>query len=83
MSKIAASCLKWFIWLLAAGFYFYEFVLRVSPSVMVDELMTSFGITASAVGVLSAFYLYAYAPMQLPVGLLMDRYGIKKILSLA
>ncbi len=83
MSKIAASCLKWFIWLLAAGFYFYEFVLRVSPSVMVDELMTSFGITASAVGVLSAFYLYAYAPMQLPVGLLMDRYGIKKILSFA
>ncbi len=83
MSKIAASCLKWFIWLLAAGFYFYEFVLRVSPSVMIDELMTSFGITASAVGVLSAFYLYAYAPMQLPVGLLMDRYGIKKILSCA
>jgi MFS family permease len=83
MSKIAASCLKWSIWLLAAGFYFYEFVLRVSPSVMLDELMTSFGITASAVGVLSAFYLYAYAPMQLPVGLLMDRYGIKKILSFA
>ncbi len=75
--------LKWIIWSLAAIFYFYEFVLRVSPGVMVKELMTSFGITASAVGILSAFYLYAYAPMQLPVGLLMDRYGIKKILSVA
>lgn len=83
MSKKSSDFLKWSIWTLAAVFYFYEFVLRVSPSVMVPELMSSFGITASAVGVLSAFYLYAYAPMQLPVGVLMDRYGVKKVLSIA
>ncbi|MBN1914639.1 MAG: MFS transporter [Parachlamydiales bacterium] len=81
--KNTSSFLKWSIWSLAAIFYFYEFILRVSPSVMIPELMKSFGITASAVGVLSAFYLYAYAPMQLPVGLIMDRYGIKKVLSVA
>lgn len=75
--------LKWSIWALAAVFYFYEFVLRVSPSVMIPELMTSFHITASSVGVLSAFYLYAYAPMQLPVGILMDKYGVKRVLSIA
>jgi MFS family permease len=50
---------------------------------MIPELMTSFEITASSVGFLSAFYLYAYAPMQLPVGLLMDRFGVKRILSIA
>ncbi len=81
--KFHASSLKWVIWVLAALFYFYEFVLRVSPSVMIPELMASFGITASSVGVLSAFYLYTYAPMQLPVGVLMDRYGVKAILSIA
>ncbi|MFA6119056.1 MAG: MFS transporter [Parachlamydiales bacterium] len=74
---------KWLIWALAAAFYLYEFVLRVSPSVMIPELMKSFNITASSIGILSAFYLYTYAPMQLPVGALMDRYGIKKILSIA
>lgn len=83
MSKTSSGLLRWSIWTLAAVFYFYEFILRVSPSVMVHELMKSFGITASAVGVLSAFYLYAYAPMQLPVGVLMDRYGVKKVLSIA
>ncbi len=83
MSHTSPPFLRWSIWILAAGFYFYEFVLRVSPSVMVPELMSSFGITASSVGVLSAFYLYAYAPMQLPVGVLMDRYGVKKVLSIA
>ena len=83
MRKPLSSYLKWAIWILAAVFYFYEFVLRVSPSVMVPELMRSFGATASSIGVLSAFYLYAYAPMQLPVGVLMDRYGVKKVLSFA
>ena len=77
------SIRKWLIWSFAAIFYFYEFVLRVSPSIMISELMQSFNITASAVGILSAFYLYAYAPMQLPVGMIMDRYGVKKVLSFA
>lgn len=79
----SSSFLKWALWISAALYYFYEFLLRVSPSVMVPELMQSFNITASHVGILSAFYLYAYAPMQLPVGVLMDRYGVKKVLSLA
>ncbi len=74
---------KWIIWSLAALFYFYEFVLRVSPSVMIMELMESFSITASTVGIISAFYLYAYAPMQIPVGILMDRFGVKSLLSIA
>lgn len=78
----AAKDLKWLIWVLAALFYFYEFTLKVSPSVMVPELMRSFGINASLVGVISGFYLLAYAPMQLPVGVLIDRYGLKVLLSL-
>ena len=83
MSQETSKYSKWIIWLLAAIFYFYEFVLRVSPSVMIVELMRSFSITASAVGVMSAFYLYAYAPMQIPVGMLMDRFGVKTLLSIA
>ena len=74
---------KWIIWFLASLFYFYEFILRVSPGVMIDSLMQTFGITASTVGILSAFYLYGYAPMQLPVGMIMDKYGVKKVLSTA
>lgn len=81
--KTGPSFLKWALWTAAAVYYFYEFLLRVSPGVMVPELMQSFNITASSVGILSAFYLYAYAPMQLPVGVLMDRYGVKKVLSIA
>lgn len=74
---------RWIIWSLAVLFYFYEYFLRVAPSVMVDELRTAFNIGAGAFGTMVAFYLYAYAPMQLPVGLLMDRFGARKLLTLA
>ena len=77
------GALRWFIWSLASFFYFYEYLLRVSTSVMVPELMHAFKVDAAALGLMSAFYFYAYAPMQIPVGILIDRFGAKKLLSLA
>ncbi|MCB1110279.1 MAG: MFS transporter, partial [Chlamydiia bacterium] len=74
---------RWIIWSLAVAFYFYEYFLRVAPSVMVQDLFKSFNIGAGVLGVISAAYLYAYAPMQLPVGVLMDRFGARKLLTLA
>lgn len=50
---------------------------------MIPELSTSFGITPSEIGKLSAFYFYAYALAQIPVGLLIDRYGTRKLLTLS
>lgn len=75
--------LKWVVWFLASLFYFYEYLLRISPSVMIGELMQAFSVDAAAIGVMVAFYLYAYAPMQLVVGILMDQFGAKKLLTLA
>ncbi|WP_420421101.1 MFS transporter [Simkania sp.] len=74
---------RWIIWGLAVTFYFYEYFLRVAPSVMVHELLTAFNIGAGVFGTMTAFYLYAYAPMQIPVGILMDRFGARKLLTLA
>ncbi len=74
---------KWVVWSLAALFYFYEYLLRISPSVMVPELMQTFAANAGIIGLLTAFYLYAYSPMQLPVGVLMDQFGVRKLLTFA
>lgn len=74
--------IRWLIWSLAAIFFFYEFVLRVAPGLVVDQLMATYHATAGLVGLLVAAYLWVYAPMQIPVGLLMDRYGARKLLTL-
>lgn len=68
---------------LGALFYSYEYFLRILPSVMEVSLRDHFGLTASGFGFLSAFYYYAYVPMQLPVGVLMDHFGPKRLLTLA
>lgn len=71
------------IFLLAASFYMYEFILQVAPSVMAEPMMRTFNVTAEGFGIISAFYFYAYAPMQLPAGLLFDRYGPRKLMTTA
>jgi MFS family permease len=73
----------YFIFILATAFYLYEFILQVAPSVMAAPMMKTFGVSASGFGMISAFYFYAYAPMQLPAGLLFDRYGPRKLMTAA
>lgn len=73
----------YFIFFLAASFYLYEFILQVAPSVMAESMMKTFGVTGQGFGVISAFYFYAYAPSQLPAGVLYDRYGPRKLMTFA
>lgn len=69
---------------IAGLFYCYEFVLRIIPGALQGELSSAFGnISATTFGQLSALYYFAYSPMQLPVGILMDRYGPRRLLSFA
>lgn len=71
------------VWGLAVAFYFYELMLLVSPSVMLNDLAQAFETSAEQLGTLAAYYYYAYALMQIPVGLLMDRFGPRKLLTIA
>lgn len=73
-----------FICSIAAMFYCYEYLLRIIPGVMEAELRAAFGnISATTFGTLSAYYYFAYTPMQLPAGMLIDRIGPKKLLIAA
>lgn len=73
----------WLLCGLGAIFYSYEYLLRIAPSVMENALMTHFNLSASGFGFLSSIYYLAYVPMQLPVGVLLDRYGPKRLLTMA
>jgi MFS family permease len=75
--------LPWLIWSLAALFYFYKYFIEVSPSVMEHQWMQDFNLSANDLGKLGVYFLYAYAPMQIIVGVLLDRYGPRRLLTLA
>lgn len=77
------TLLPWIVWGLGCCFYFYEFLLQVSLGVMSNELMRDFDITSQTLGVLAGIYFYSYAFMQVPCGMLMDKYGPHLLLTIA
>lgn len=70
----------WAMWFVGALFFCYAFFQRVAPSVMISELMRDFNASGAILGSLSAFYYYAYAAVQLPTGVLADRWGPRRLL---
>jgi sugar phosphate permease len=58
-----------------AVFFLYEFVIRVAPSVIEGDLQAEFDVSTGVLGFNMSLYYYTYAPMQLLVGLLLDRLG--------
>jgi MFS family permease len=66
-------------WSLAAAFYLFGFFQRVTPASLAADLMRDFNLTATSLGNLSAFYYYAYAAMQIPTGILVDRWGPSRL----
>lgn len=65
-------------WVLVTLFYAYQYILRTSFGWMEHELRTDFVLTAQQFGQMGAWSLYAYALLQIPVGFIVDRIGVKK-----
>lgn len=73
--------LAWRVWGVGALLYLMAFFQRVAPAVMTDALMREFQIGAAALGNLSALYFYSYVAMQIPTGIIADRWGPRRLLS--
>lgn len=66
--------------IIASLFYAYDFVIRVMPTVMAHDLMAQYGVDATGFGAISALFFYGYTLMQIPSGVLYDRFSVKWIL---
>jgi MFS family permease len=62
-------------------FYLISYVSRAEPCVLVNELMTEFKLTSSAVGYIISFVYLPYVIMQVPCGILVDKLGVKIVLT--
>lgn len=73
----------WLIFTICSLFYFYQIVLQVSPDVLGPDLMANFSVSEHRLGLLSAAFYFSYMIMQIPAGILLDRFGAHRVLSLA
>jgi len=70
---------RWLLWaLLASGFLLVNFH-RTSTAVISGPLASTFDTTGTELGFLHASFFYIYAALQLPAGLLVDRYGSRNV----
>lgn len=83
MKKTINSSYSWLIWLIATVFVFFQFILQLSPGVMANFWMHDFSANANQLSYLSAAFYYTYLILQIPAGLLYDRYGPRRTLSFA
>lgn len=69
-------------WLLTAVYYFYQYVMRSSPAVMMNQLSDAFGLSALGVASMVGIFYYGYSPFSLIAGAAMDRMGPRKVIPI-
>ncbi|HKP29984.1 MAG TPA: MFS transporter [Gemmatimonadales bacterium] len=69
-------------WLVTAVYYFYQYVMRSAPAVMMPQLSEGFGMSAAAVASLVGLFYYGYSPFSLVAGVAMDQLGPRKVVPI-
>jgi predicted MFS family arabinose efflux permease len=69
------------IFALALASFVLSFVHRTAPAAIAGELTRAFSISATVLGTLAATYFYVYTLLQIPVGVLADTLGPRRILT--
>ena len=67
-------------WLITAVYYFYQYMLRSAPAVMMPQLSEAFGITAMGVASMAGLFYYGYSPFSLVAGVALDRWGPRRVI---
>lgn len=71
----------WLIWAVASSFVLLQFFIQLSTGVILADMMQAFQLTAFGASLLASTYYYIYMGLQVPAGLLLDRYGSRLVLS--
>src|SRR3954471_4188207 len=69
-------------WVVAAVYYFYQYVMRSAPSVMMPQLSEAFGLSTLGVASIVGLFYYGYSPFSLVAGAAMDRLGPRRVVPL-
>ena len=80
-STVRMLSYRWLLFAILALAYGFVYFHRNCLSVVADDLVKEFQVTASALGVLGSIYFYCYAAMQFPAGLLSDSVGPRKTVT--
>lgn len=76
-----SSAFAWALCFLTSIFYAFQYILRLLPNVLKDDLMFNYLIDAKDFGFFNAIYYAGYAAFHLPVAVMLERVGPKITIS--
>jgi sugar phosphate permease len=76
------SSLRWVIFGVLGLQYLTAYFHRVAPAVVAPDLMKTFSLSGTSLGVLASAYFYSYGLAQIPAGILCDSWGARKTVTL-
>ena len=73
---------RWIIFILATSHFFLSQFYRTSNAVIATQLIQDLSLDTEGLGLLSASFFYGFAITQIPIGLLLDKVGPRKMMTL-
>lgn len=70
------------MWAIPTWIFMLAFFHRPAPGVIAKELMQDFAAGGTMVGLLSAAYFYTYAGLMIPAGVVVDAFGVRRVVSM-
>lgn len=80
---VKVSIFSIIIWSVGALFFLYEFFLRTFIGTLGHQIIPALHLTPTRFAEIGAAYYVAYGVLQVPVGIILDRFGIKLVMTLA
>lgn len=71
------------LWSLATLFFAFQFILRLSTGILREEIIQKFSIDTIAFGTLAGYYYLGYAGMQIPIGIMLDKFNFRIIIFIS
>jgi MFS family permease len=75
--------MRYLMWLSALLFFAFQLIIRMWLGINTDFIMHQFSIDVDVIGKLASYYYFGYAICQIPVAILLEKFGSQKTISTA
>src|SRR6185436_18153015 len=79
---VGVTWTAWFVWLLAAGYYGYQYALRLAAEIMRPQLSETYQLTSAGTVFLAGTFYFGFCVFSLVAGAGLDRFGARGIVSI-
>jgi predicted MFS family arabinose efflux permease len=71
------------LWFVVTMFFAFQFILRLSAGILREDIIQKFSIDTAAFGTLAGYYYLGYAGMQIPLGIMLDKFHFRIVTCLS